>query len=53
MRYQNEIVGFVIIDKKGSDSEIDFNMAQFFVLRKFKNKGIGCYIARVFPVGVV
>jgi ribosomal-protein-alanine N-acetyltransferase len=46
VRYQNEIVGFVIIDKKGSDSEIDFNMAQFFILRKFKNKGIGSYIAQ-------
>ncbi|MCC2667021.1 MAG: putative family acetyltransferase, partial [Gammaproteobacteria bacterium] len=25
---------------------IDFNMAQFFILRKFKNKGIGSYIAQ-------
>lgn len=45
VRYRNEIVGFVIVNKKGSDSSIDFNMAQFFILRKFKNKGIGRYVA--------
>jgi [ribosomal protein S5]-alanine N-acetyltransferase len=46
VRYQNEIIGFAIIDKKGSNAEIDFNMAQFFILRKFKNKGIGMYVAQ-------
>lgn len=45
VKYKNEIAGFVIVDKKGSSAEIDFNMAQFFVLRKFKNKGLGRYIA--------
>jgi [ribosomal protein S5]-alanine N-acetyltransferase len=44
--YQNELVGFVIVDKKGSNAEIDFNMAQFFILRKFKGKGIGRYVAK-------
>lgn len=46
VRYQNEMVGFAIIDKKGSRAEINFNMAQFFILRKFKNKGIGRYVAQ-------
>jgi len=46
VRYKNEIVGFVIVDRKGSCPEIDFNMAQFFILRKFKNKGIGSYVAQ-------
>jgi RimJ/RimL family protein N-acetyltransferase/predicted acetyltransferase len=45
VRYQNEIVGFVIVDKKGSSAEIDFNMAQFFILRKFKGKGVGRDVA--------
>lgn len=45
IRYKGELAGFVIVDKKGSDKQIDFNMAQFFILRKFKNKGIGTYIA--------
>ncbi len=46
VRYKNEIAGFFIVDKKGSNPEIDFNMAQFFILRKFKNKGIGRYVAQ-------
>lgn len=45
IRCNSELAGFVIIDKKGSDSSIEFNMAQFFILRKFKNKGIGRYVA--------
>ena len=45
VRYQNEMVGFVIVDKKGCSAEIDFNMAQFFISRKFKGKGIGRYVA--------
>ena len=45
VRFENEIAGFAIIDKKGSSPEIDFNMAQFFILRKFKNKHIGRYVA--------
>jgi len=44
IRYENELAGFVIIDKKGSETKIDFNVAQFFILRKFKNKGIGKYV---------
>lgn len=45
IKINNEIAGFVIIDKKGSDSEIDFNVAQFFILRKFKNQGYGREVA--------
>lgn len=36
--YQDEIAGFVIIDKKGMHAGIDFNIAQFFIIRKFKQK---------------
>lgn len=53
VRYENELAGFAIIDKKGSDPKVDFNMAQFFIIRKFKNKGIGRSIAeqcfKMFP----
>jgi predicted acetyltransferase len=45
IHYQNEWAGFVIVDKKGSDKEVNFNMAQFFILRKFKNKGLGTWVA--------
>lgn len=45
IRYGDELAGFVIVDKKGSSTSIDFNMAQFFIVRKFKNKGIGQHVA--------
>jgi len=45
IRYKNELAGFVIIDKKGSDATIDFNVAQFFILKKFKNQGMGRHVA--------
>ncbi|HAU0262623.1 TPA: GNAT family N-acetyltransferase [Legionella pneumophila] len=45
IKYQDELVGFVIIDKKVSNPANDFNMAQFFILRQFKGKGIGRHIA--------
>lgn len=45
VRYENEIAGFAIVDKRGSDAAIDFAMAQFYILRKFKNKGIARYVA--------
>jgi ribosomal-protein-alanine N-acetyltransferase len=41
VRANDELAGFVIVNKQGSEPEIEFNMAQFFILRKFKNKGIG------------
>jgi ribosomal-protein-alanine N-acetyltransferase len=47
IHYKEELAGFVIIDKRGSRPETDFNMAQFFILRKFKNKGIGRLAASV------
>lgn len=46
IHYKNEIAGFVIVDKKGSVPEVEFNMAQFFILRKFKGKGVGRYVAQ-------
>jgi predicted acetyltransferase/RimJ/RimL family protein N-acetyltransferase len=46
IRYGNELAGFAIVDNKGSDTTIDFNMAQFFIARKFKHKGLGRYVAQ-------
>jgi predicted acetyltransferase len=46
VRYDNELAGFVIIDKKGSDATMDFNIAQFFILRKFKRRSLGRAVAR-------
>jgi len=48
IKYKDELAGFVILDKKGSDDKVDFNMAQFFILRKFKKKGLGKFVAQSF-----
>lgn len=45
IKHEDELVGFVIVDKNVSDKRNDFNIAQFFILRKFLRKGIGKYIA--------
>lgn len=45
--FHDEIAGFVIVDKQGIDSHVDFNIAQFFVIRKFKRQGIGHYVAQL------
>ncbi len=46
IRYQDQLAGFIIVDKKGSDVTIDFNMAQFFILRRFKSHGVGSAMAQ-------
>lgn len=45
IKYQEELAGFVIVDKNVSSPLNDFNIAQFFILRKFHGKGIGRHIA--------
>ncbi|MDR3476596.1 MAG: GNAT family N-acetyltransferase [Gammaproteobacteria bacterium] len=45
IHYKNEIAGFVIVDNLGCESATEFNMAQFFILRKFKHQGIGKAVA--------
>ena len=47
IKKNKELVGFVIINNKGSDETTQFNMAQFFILRKFKKMGIGSHIAKI------
>ncbi|HEY2049062.1 MAG TPA: GNAT family N-acetyltransferase [Caulobacteraceae bacterium] len=41
IRADGELAGFAIVDRRGSTPEVDFNMAQFFVIRKFKRRGVG------------
>jgi ribosomal-protein-alanine N-acetyltransferase len=45
IKYHDELAGFVIVDKNVSDLSNDFNIAQFFVLRKFKGRGLAQHIA--------
>lgn len=45
VRYKGELAGFAIVDKDSIDPSVDFNMAQFFILRTYKRKGLGKLIA--------
>jgi [ribosomal protein S5]-alanine N-acetyltransferase len=46
IRVAGELAGFAIVDTRGSQTEVQFNMAQFFVHRKFKGRGVGADAAR-------
>lgn len=45
IKYKGELVGFAIVDKKVTQPNSDFNMAQFFILKKFQEKGVGKQVA--------
>ena len=45
LSYKKELIGFVLINKIGSSQEIDWNMGEFFISKKFQKKGIGQYVA--------
>jgi ribosomal-protein-alanine N-acetyltransferase len=45
LKYDGELAGFAIVDKDVTDSSNDFNMAQFFIIRKFVGRGIGQEVA--------
>jgi predicted acetyltransferase len=45
IRVAGELAGFAIVDTKGSSPDVQFNMAQFFVHRKFKGRGVGTWAA--------
>jgi [ribosomal protein S5]-alanine N-acetyltransferase len=46
IRVDGELAGFAIVNRKGATPEVDYNMAQFFVLRKFKGRGVTTQAAR-------
>jgi len=43
---KKELAGFVIVDGIGVDEKAEYNMAQFFIFRKFIKKGLGKYVAK-------
>lgn len=45
IKYKNELAGFAIVDKKVTEEKSDYNMAQFFILRNIKGKGVGKHVA--------
>lgn len=40
-----ELAGFALVDKKGSRQESEFNVGEFFILRKFQAQGVGRRVA--------
>ena len=44
-RVDNQLAGFALVNKKGSTKDVDWYLAEFYIVAKFQNKGIGCYIA--------
>ncbi len=45
VRIDNELAGFVLLDKMHLIEKVDWNMGEFFILAKFQNHGIGAQIA--------
>jgi ribosomal-protein-alanine N-acetyltransferase len=48
LRSGREPAGFVLLLKGGHGPSIDYSFTDFFVLRKFRNRGVGERIARQF-----
>jgi predicted acetyltransferase len=46
VKYRDELVGFVLIDQGGSSPDIDYNIAEFFILRKFRGREVAKFVAR-------
>lgn len=46
VKIDNELAGFVLLDKIKIIEKVDWNMGEFFILAKFQSKGIGSQAAR-------
>lgn len=45
IKVDSELAGFVLINKVGSTPDVDWNIAEFFVISKFQGKGVGRHVA--------
>ena len=45
IKCQGEIAGFVFVEKGGSSTDIDYHIAEFFIVRKFRGRGISMFVA--------
>lgn len=45
VKVDNELAGFVLLDKTHLIEPVDWNMGEFFILRKFQGKGIATQVA--------
>jgi predicted acetyltransferase len=46
IKAQGELAGFAFIEEGGSTPEVDYQIAEFFILRKFRGEGLGCTTAQ-------
>ncbi len=44
IKVEGELAGFVLLNKKGSKRDTDWNMGEFFILAKFQEKGVGRFV---------
>jgi predicted acetyltransferase len=45
VRIDNELAGFVLLDKIHDIETVDWNMSEFFILAKFQSSGVGAQVA--------
>lgn len=45
VKVDEELAGFVLINKVGSSPDVDWNMGEFFIVSKFQGKGVGREVA--------
>lgn len=45
VKVDEELAGFVLINKVGSTPDVDWNIGEFFIVSKFQGKGVGRYVA--------
>lgn len=45
IKVNNQLAGFVLINKEGSDSKVDWHVVEFYIVAKYQGKGIGRHIA--------
>lgn len=45
IKVDQELAGFVLINKIGSSPDVDWNIGEFFIVSKFQGKGVGRHVA--------
>ena len=45
IRVDDHLAGFALVNKQGTRSEVDWHLAEFFILASFQKKGIGRQVA--------
>ena len=45
VRVDGKLAGFALIKKLDADSATDYDVGEFFILRKYRRKGVGGYVA--------